>query len=82
MLPSPVINTAMPRFHTPIVTVASNFLEQRERGRRDGATARPPIIARAPARMAPKAQIRQLTSEPSRPYGSGHVNNLSTRCYP
>jgi hypothetical protein len=35
MLPSPVINTAMPRFHTPIVTVASSFLEQQERGRRE-----------------------------------------------
>ena len=36
MLPSRVINTAVPRFHTPIITVASSFLEQRERGRRDG----------------------------------------------
>jgi len=29
------------------------------------------------ARAAAKAQIRQFTSELSRPYGSGHVNTMS-----
>ena len=47
MLPSPVINTAVPRFHTRIITVASSSRNSDSAVDVMAATARPPIMAPA-----------------------------------